>query len=83
MIFFVHRRLYLIALESQAEIDDYYKSDVERLLLSHDLVPSLSGFFHAYSLVCSRAFLVDAYHGLCMVPVADASVHCFLLHYMY
>ncbi|KAG1876606.1 hypothetical protein DFJ58DRAFT_649721 [Suillus subalutaceus] len=34
--------------------------------------PSLPGFCHAYSLVSSRAFLVDAYHGLAMVPVADA-----------
>ncbi|TFK82917.1 SET domain-containing protein [Polyporus arcularius HHB13444] len=58
-----------------AEIDDYYKFDVEPLLFSHDLVPSLSGFLHAYSLVCSRAFLVDAYHGLSMVPVADAFNH--------
>ncbi|KAG2150214.1 uncharacterized protein EDB93DRAFT_1084426 [Suillus bovinus] len=34
--------------------------------------PSLPGFCHAYSLVSSRAFLVDAYHGLAMVPIADA-----------
>lgn len=33
---------------------------------------SLSGFCHAYSLVSSRAFWVDAYHGLSMVPIADA-----------
>ncbi|KAG1781040.1 hypothetical protein EV702DRAFT_1193880 [Suillus placidus] len=37
--------------------------------------PSLPGFCHAYSLVSSRAFLVDAYHGLAMVPVADAFNH--------
>ena len=34
--------------------------------------PSLEGYLHAYSLVSSRAFLVDAYHGLSMVPIADA-----------
>ncbi|KAG1746732.1 uncharacterized protein EDB91DRAFT_111339 [Suillus paluster] len=34
--------------------------------------PSLPGFCHAYSLVSSRAFLVDSYHGLSMVPIADA-----------
>ncbi|EGO22114.1 hypothetical protein SERLADRAFT_440135 [Serpula lacrymans var. lacrymans S7.9] len=33
---------------------------------------TLAGFYHAYSLVSSRAFLVDAYHGLAMVPIADA-----------
>ena len=33
---------------------------------------SLSGFLRAYSLVSSRSFLVDAYHSLAMVPIADA-----------
>ena len=33
---------------------------------------SFSGFLHAYALVCARAFVVDAFHGLAMVPVADA-----------
>ncbi|KAH7890690.1 hypothetical protein F5I97DRAFT_1798549 [Phlebopus sp. FC_14] len=33
---------------------------------------SFSEFCHAYSLVSSRAFWVDAYHGLAMVPIADA-----------
>lgn len=56
----------------QADIDEYYTSDVEPLLTSYGLGPSISGFIYAYSLVCSRAFLVDAYHGLSMVPVADA-----------
>lgn len=32
---------------------------------------SLDGFRHAYALVCARAFVVDAFHGLAMVPVAD------------
>ncbi|KAK0219922.1 hypothetical protein IW262DRAFT_1482556 [Armillaria fumosa] len=36
---------------------------------------SLHGFYHAYSLVSSRAFLVNAYHGLSMVPIADAFNH--------
>ncbi|KIP05485.1 hypothetical protein PHLGIDRAFT_119783 [Phlebiopsis gigantea 11061_1 CR5-6] len=36
---------------------------------------SFSGFLHAYSLVSSRAFLVDAYHSLAMVPIADAFNH--------
>ncbi|KZV68996.1 hypothetical protein PENSPDRAFT_652785 [Peniophora sp. CONT] len=33
---------------------------------------SLDGFRHAYALVCARAFVVDAFRGLAMVPVADA-----------
>ncbi|KAH8116424.1 hypothetical protein DFH11DRAFT_1209779 [Phellopilus nigrolimitatus] len=36
---------------------------------------SLEGFKHAYALVSSRAFIVDAYHGLAMVPIADAFNH--------
>ncbi len=56
----------------QDEIDDFYRAQVYPLLDSVNLRPTLSGFLHAYSLVCSRAFLVDAYHGLSMVPVADA-----------
>jgi len=35
---------------------------------------SLQDFRHAYSLVASRAFKVDAYHVIAMVPVADACV---------
>jgi hypothetical protein len=34
--------------------------------------PTMESYFQAYALVSSRAFLVDAYHGLAMVPVADA-----------
>lgn len=41
-------------------------------------VPTLQGFYHAYSLVSSRAFMVDAFHGLSMVPIADAYVFFFL-----
>ncbi|KAF9266038.1 SET domain-containing protein [Marasmius fiardii PR-910] len=35
----------------------------------------IEAFYRAYSLVSSRAFVVDAYHGLAMVPVADAFNH--------
>ncbi|OJT05111.1 Ribosomal lysine N-methyltransferase 3, partial [Trametes pubescens] len=57
------------------ETRDYYTTEVHPLLHSVNLQPTLHGFLHAYSLVCSRAFLVDAYHGLSMVPVADAFNH--------
>lgn len=33
---------------------------------------NLGGFARAYALVSTRAFVVDAWHGLAMVPVADA-----------
>jgi hypothetical protein len=33
---------------------------------------TLSRFCDAYALVSSRAFIVDGYHGLAMVPIADA-----------
>ena len=33
---------------------------------------SLACFRHAFALVSSRAFMIDAYHGLAMVPIADA-----------
>ncbi|KAJ3851944.1 hypothetical protein EV368DRAFT_83037 [Lentinula lateritia] len=43
--------------------------------LSFESLPSFHRFCRAYSLVSSRAFLVDAYHGLSMVPIADAFNH--------
>ncbi|KAI0368652.1 SET domain-containing protein [Pilatotrama ljubarskyi] len=57
------------------ETHAFFRSDVQPLLDSIGARPTLHGFLHAYSLVCSRAFLVDAYHGLSMVPVADAFNH--------
>ncbi|KAH9923744.1 SET domain-containing protein, partial [Epithele typhae] len=57
------------------EIDQYYISDVAPILRKLGYEPHLRGFLHAYSLVSSRAFLVDAYHGLSMVPLADAFNH--------
>ncbi|OCH92088.1 SET domain-containing protein [Obba rivulosa] len=56
------------------DIRNYYHS-VAKPLLDRFFPNSLSGFLHAYSLVSSRAFLVDAYHGLSMVPIADAFNH--------
>ena len=56
-------------------IDYFYTvSDTlwSRLPSDDQALPTLAGFLHAYSLVSSRAFLVDAYHGLAMVPIADA-----------
>ncbi|KAF8058775.1 hypothetical protein FPV67DRAFT_1428229 [Lyophyllum atratum] len=65
---------------SLAAIDTYYATVAEPLLLrhfeTHDYItPTLDGFYYAYTLVSSRAFLVDSYHGLSMVPIADAFNH--------
>ncbi|KDQ61613.1 hypothetical protein JAAARDRAFT_171946 [Jaapia argillacea MUCL 33604] len=57
------------------EIDTFYSTVGSPILAQLRLPISLEGFYHAYSLVSSRAFLVDAYHGLAMVPIADAFNH--------
>jgi len=58
----------------QDDILGFYLSVAAPLLELAGLSPSVGGFRHAYALVSSRAFMVDAYHGLAMVPVADAWV---------
>jgi hypothetical protein len=58
----------------QDDILGFYLSVAAPLLERAGLSPSVGGFRHAYALVSSRAFMVDAYHGLAMVPVADAWV---------
>ncbi|KAG1785503.1 uncharacterized protein HD556DRAFT_1249754 [Suillus plorans] len=62
--------------EAECNANDVLGGEIPRLdECSNELnsvEPSLPGFCHAYSLVSSRAFLADAYHGLAMVPVADA-----------
>ncbi|KAH8093737.1 SET domain-containing protein, partial [Cristinia sonorae] len=63
------------------DVRKYYDSTVRPLLqklCDEDKLNgpcTLGGFLHAYSLVSSRAFMVDAYHGLAMVPIADAFNH--------
>ncbi|KAF9025013.1 SET domain-containing protein [Hymenopellis radicata] len=54
----------------------FYEEMVVPIYTKHRGVkPSIEEFQRAYSLVSSRAFLVDAYHGLAMVPIADAFNH--------
>lgn len=57
----------------------YYEEEVVRILGLAGVrgASSLEGFRHAFALVSSRAFMVDAYHGLAMVPIADAYVPIF------
>ncbi|KAF8959934.1 hypothetical protein BDZ97DRAFT_1365609 [Flammula alnicola] len=65
------------------EVTCFYYDVAKPLLLHYTEVwrqdastrmPTLLDFYRAFSLVSSRAFLVDAYHGLSMVPIADAYV---------
>lgn len=57
------------------DISGFYSSVAAPLLERVGLSGSERGFQHAYALVSSRAFMVDAYHGLAMVPIADAFNH--------
>ncbi|PCH39517.1 SET domain-containing protein [Wolfiporia cocos MD-104 SS10] len=57
------------------EARKYYQDVVQPVLARLRISSTLGSFLHAYSLVSSRAFLVDAYHGLSMVPIADAFNH--------
>jgi hypothetical protein len=57
----------------QDEISVFYSSVAAPLLERVGLSSAAErGFQHAYALVSSRAFMVDAYQGLAMVPIADA-----------
>ncbi|VDB84837.1 unnamed protein product [Peniophora sp. CBMAI 1063] len=59
----------------QVRAGDCDTRSVEGARMSPGSTWSLDGFRHAYALVCARAFVVDAFHGLAMVPVADAFNH--------
>ncbi|KAI9511538.1 SET domain-containing protein [Russula earlei] len=59
----------------KSDISRFFYSVAVTLLERAGLSPSEKGFRHAYALVSSRAFMVDAYHGLAMVPIADAFNH--------
>lgn len=56
----------------QHDISGFYSSVAAPLFESVRLPASERGFQHAYALVSSRAFMIDGYHGLAMVPIADA-----------
>ncbi|KIJ55387.1 hypothetical protein M422DRAFT_41370 [Sphaerobolus stellatus SS14] len=61
-------------------INEFYNRVVEPVLERLGGVPTagpspLQRFHRAYSLVSSRAFIVDAYFGLSLVPVADIFNH--------
>ncbi|TEB38118.1 SET domain-containing protein [Coprinellus micaceus] len=58
-------------------LHSYFESVVLPLVSTH--MPGydvdLDKFIRAYCLISSRAFLVDSFHGLAMVPIADAFNH--------
>lgn len=61
------------------KLREFYISIVATTLQKLGLAPnppiSFKRFCYAYSLVSSRAFHIDAYHGIAMVPIADAFNH--------
>ncbi|GAA5905608.1 hypothetical protein JCM5296_000526 [Sporobolomyces johnsonii] len=65
---------------SRSSLSAFFHSSVLPLLapltaLSSLPPPTIAAFLHAYSLVSSRAFQVDTYHTLALVPLADAFDH--------
>ncbi|KAF8911619.1 hypothetical protein CPB84DRAFT_1762387 [Gymnopilus junonius] len=70
------------------EINRFYHDFAEPLLLQHmalwqygsttSSIPTLNGFYRAFSLVHRALSSVDAYHGLSMVPIADWENHVHL-----
>ncbi|BGO99064.1 hypothetical protein NBRC10513v2_000165 [Rhodotorula toruloides] len=62
---------------NRTRLRDFYTSTALPLLLQHTSTasPSFETFARAYSLVSSRAFQVDAYHSLALVPLADIFDH--------
>ncbi|GAA5980793.1 hypothetical protein JCM10908_003870 [Rhodotorula pacifica] len=57
-------------------IDRFYHESAQDLYAQADVpVPSYPHFLHACSLAASRAFQVDNYHGLALVPLADLFNH--------
>ncbi|KIY46385.1 SET domain-containing protein [Fistulina hepatica ATCC 64428] len=63
------------------DLRSWYDVAVRPLFTGHlgdldgSVAPTFEGFCAAYAHVSSRSFLVDCYHGLAMVPIADAFNH--------
>jgi len=55
-------------------LEEFWQTIAQPLLSSVNITASCRDFRHAYSLVSSRAFYVDGYHRISMVPYADAWV---------
>ena len=57
-------------LDATSVLEAFYRTQVAQVAPT----TTLDCFLHAYALVSSRAFVVDAYHGLAMCPLADMCV---------
>ncbi|CAE6436651.1 unnamed protein product [Rhizoctonia solani] len=56
-------------------VSDYYDRVAHPILSQAGCKVRLGDFRQAWSLVSSRSFRVDSYHGIAMVPIADAFNH--------
>ncbi|KAK4052856.1 hypothetical protein OIO90_004132 [Microbotryomycetes sp. JL221] len=79
----LERELQIVSMDAET-LSQFYRQQIQPVasVLSRpvaDSAPSMNltedVFIHAYILVSSRAFAVDAWHGLALVPVADAFNH--------
>ncbi|KAG8887274.1 hypothetical protein FRB99_004294, partial [Tulasnella sp. 403] len=61
--------------ELEAELNVFYDDVAFPFLRSISLEGTFEDLQYSYSLVSSRAFHVDSYHGIAMVPIADAFNH--------
>ncbi|CCM03034.1 uncharacterized protein FIBRA_05151 [Fibroporia radiculosa] len=62
------------------QIATYYETVASPVLSKLEIPVTPEYFLHAYALVSSRALRADAYHGLCMVPIADAFNHASVMN---
>ncbi|KAG8877300.1 hypothetical protein FRB98_006774 [Tulasnella sp. 332] len=56
-------------------LTEFWTNAAQPLLSTANIQAEYGDMRYAYSLVSSRAFYVDAYHGISMVPIADAFNH--------
>ncbi|KAG9013269.1 hypothetical protein FRB95_009823 [Tulasnella sp. JGI-2019a] len=59
----------------ESSLRSFWTDVAQPILSSVNLKAEYADMRHAYSLVSSRAFYVDSYHGISMVPIADAFNH--------
>ncbi|WFD42713.1 tRNA pseudouridine(38/39) synthase [Malassezia psittaci] len=59
----------------QRRLQAYWDGAGAKVLRSAGAHLKFDQFLHAFTLVSSRAFLINIYHGLCMVPFADLLNH--------
>ncbi|XP_050205312.1 uncharacterized protein LOC126655253 isoform X2 [Mercurialis annua] len=76
--FLLGTELHKIVEEDKALIYDDWKESILPLIHPHNLHPEFFGvdqYFAARSLIASRSFQIDDFHGIGMVPLADLFNH--------